>query len=171
MGRFKDIRALVVATAVVLVAAIEIPATASYSYLPTVGPVPLRFELTTTSPPLLNWKSLRATTGTNAPAPESASTTNEVAAATKSTLATTTVSPVTSTNKTNPETISSPSIVQASPLETSQPTTPQILVEFFKPVPGAKKTDGTAAFVSSEIGFTPPSPKTAPASRATYNSP
>ena len=46
--------------------------------------------------------------------------------------------------------------------------TPQMLAEFFKPVPGATNAAGVSVFVPVPLGFTPPTDRNPPSSRATY---
>ena len=48
------------------------------------------------------------------------------------------------------------------------PITPQILAEYFKPVPGSTNAPGVSVFLPVQIGFIPPMEKPPASSRATY---
>lgn len=159
---------------------VALPASGAIAYLPSIGPAPLRYEPATDPDALLAWKSLRlaqrpaADAGVPAPATPTLTNANNEAVWPAGS------SPATNTSHAAAVPVPDPGATTNSDMipdfmrlpdtsnDSSGPVTPQLLAGFFKPGPGGKNPDGTAVFVPMEIGFTPPSPKPAPESRATY---
>ena len=158
------------------------PAVGAIAYLPSVGPAPLRFELTTDPGASLAWKSLRpllqpgAGTGILIPAAQTTTNaTNDVVSKASSLPATNVISTASvlaadQGERKNSDTIPEPMIFPGQTDESSSPVTAQILAGFFKPVPGVKNPDGTVVFVPAEIEFIPPSARPVNESQAIYKS-
>jgi hypothetical protein len=150
------------------------------AYLPSSGPVPLRFELVTAAGASLAWKPLRLALQSAGnpvvPAPVAETMTNGtnvVASQAMSSAATNTISVVSvpaagPDENENSKMPRDPVIFPVQSDDFSGPVTPQILAGFFKPVPGGTNSAGTAVFMPVGIGFNPAPPKTATESRAIY---
>jgi hypothetical protein len=155
------------------------PAIGGVAYLASVGPAPLRFEMATSGMPLA-WKPLRlelspeGNAGVSTPAVETtASATNVpvleiISSAVTNTLTKVSTPAADSGAKKNLEKSPDTVVFPVLPGDSSIPVTPQMLSVFFKPVPGGKNPAAIAVAASLGIGFTPPSPKVAAESRATY---
>lgn len=137
------------------------------AYLPLAGPAPLRFEAdmaqTFVFSPAKSDDPTPVVETVEPPAnaaPETAlvSTTNTNANAAQPTLVTPSI---------GESTASTPAA--ASPAAGDMlVVTPQMLAEFFKPMPGATNGAGVSVFAPVPLGFTPPVERTPPSSRATY---
>jgi len=178
MGRLDNMRVLAVVVGMVAVW----PVSGTIAYLPSIGPAPMRLEPVMAPEAAMAWKLLR-------PAPASAevlavsaaaagTTTNatqDVAIKSVASAATNIITAISgpaagSVEKTNTDVFANTMMPPVQPGDSSSPITPQLLVDFFKPVPGGKNPAGTAVFTPMEIGFTPPAPKAALESRAIYKS-
>ena len=122
-------------------------------YLPHLGPIPLRFSAKPAPPTVAAALIAPADTSSTAnPIAGSSDATHEAALATP-TNAVATRFEVSTTDYT----FTAPAVGM----------TPQMMAEYFQPVPG--RTNAPAAlFVPVSVSFTPPVPKTEVSSRATY---
>jgi hypothetical protein len=138
--------------------------------------VPLRFELAAAPGLAWTWKQLRV-----AECPPGAARSAESPAAATNSVAGPTLSPVVTNS------VHGSSVAVAGPVETPNsgpqpdsgmqpersddvtiPVSPEVLVEFFKPVAGGKAAHGATGTKPGQIGFTPPAPKGGPESQAIY---
>jgi len=148
------------------------------AYLPSIGPAPLRFELVLPPDMAMAWKSSTPAAVAAVPAPAAETMTNANNAAALKTIPTTVTNTIIAVSapatepleKTNLEAIAGPLNLPVQPDDASSPIASQLLAEFFKPASDGKTLAGTAVFTPVEIGFTPPSVKSAPESRAIYKS-
>lgn len=155
---------------------------ASTAYLPVIGPAPLRLETMPAPGATWSWKfpipAARAVEPTNPPAPAVAATTNinspvnpPVAAALATNADQAPAALTTGANaQTNVNVVATappPAILPLAPGDTMT-ITPQLLADYFKPMPGAENSAAPVMFVPAEAGFTPPIPQPAPESRAVY---
>jgi len=161
------------------------PVQGGIAYLPSIGPAPMRFEVTTNSDESLAWKSLcpllPAVESSNVPVPEVTALnpdTNDVvikvsSAPVTNALASASVSAAKPGENKNSETSPGTVMLPVQTDESSNPIIPQLLAGFFKPTPAGKKPGGrnpagAAVFMPAEIGFTPPSSTPVPVSQASY---
>jgi len=146
------------------------------AYLPCIGPSPLRFEPMADPGASLAWKSLRPlpppaqimeamTNATNDVVIKESSTPN-----TNNTIVAASAPTAVPVEANNSGSAANPVILPASSDDSSSPVTAQILAGFFKPSAGGKNTTGNAVILPTQLGFTPPSPNSAPESKAVYKS-
>jgi len=183
MGRLDIVRKFAGVVPAILIGMVAVSAVSgTIAYLPSIGPAPMRFEPVMASDAAMAWKLLRP-----APAPAEVLAVSASAAGTTTnatqgvaikpiSLATTNIITAVSgpaagpVDKTNTDVFAGTMMPPVQPGDSSSPITPQLLVDFFKPVPGGKNPAGTAVFTPMEIGFTPPAPKAGLESRAIYKS-
>jgi hypothetical protein len=156
------------------------PVSGGDAYLPSIGPVPLRFELATVPGTLLTWPSLRPAPAAkaSAPVPVVDSPTNaihEIAGKPLSPVVTngvsiSAVSPPASDPKEEkaPEMSPDSVVLTDHPGNPSDPVMPQQLATFFQPASAGKNTKTAVILMPDSVGFTPPMPKAAAESRAVY---
>jgi hypothetical protein len=154
------------------------------AYLPSIGPVPLRFELAL-SPDVsssLAWKPLRLAQRpekkTSVPVPVAgtpANATNEVVGKSLPPVATNSISiSASSLPGADPKGKTTADISPDSVTLTDRPgdshdlVMPQQLATFFQPAPDGKNTKTAVILMPDGVGFTPPLPKAAAESRAVY---
>jgi hypothetical protein len=146
------------------------PVPGEVAYLPSIGPVPLRFETATRPGPSPAGKTLRAMRQPEAAATNGVGLINIPPTATNTTNTLSAVSaPVADSGaKTNSETSLVTTFAFGGTGNSTDLILPQKLADYFQPAAGGDKTNETAVFVPEGIGFTPPLPKAAAESRAVY---
>jgi len=141
-------------------------ARASDAYLPLIGPPPMRFEVALAK----TFVYTRAKAVVEETKPLAIASTNAVVELPNVSVpepVTNAVSEILPSVPDN-ETVAPVFTPPYSPAAEMLLITPQMLAEYFKPAPGATNAAGVSVFVPVQLGFTPPTEKTPPSSRATY---
>ena len=157
------------ALSLVLVSSVQ----AGNAYLPVTGPTPLRIEVAMTRP--VDFSSYGKVTESHAktdvsspaaePAVDSKTPLNAMVSVTESNGSVPAVAVPGNSGEETPSESALPPILR--PADNLLVITPQMLTEFFKPFPNGTN-GGVSVYVPVQIGFTPPTEKNPPSSRATY---
>ena len=162
---FDRCRACIVLVA--LVALMDLPAHGA-SYLPIVGPPPMRFDKAKGAVKNVAWSQPTQTMPTPAIQTNSPSETPTIPDSNVVTPPLV-VEPVSIPVALPPENLSTNSMVQTHPANNLLVVTPEMLVDYFKP--NNKATNATNVRVLVPVNFTPPASASIPSSQATYRTP